>query len=68
MRPVAHPYDPRLTPGSVAVVRQTRAHRSTGQQPGSLEQWEQSFPALDPVDMASDQSFPASDPPAWIWR
>jgi hypothetical protein len=68
MRPVAHPYDPRLTPGSVAVVRQTRTHRSTGQQPGSLEQPETSFSTLDPVDMASDQPFPASDPLAWIWR
>lgn len=67
MRPVAHPYDPRLTRGSVVVVRQPRTHRSTGQQPGSLEQQETSFSALDPVDMASDQSFPASDPPAWIW-
>lgn len=68
MRPVAHPYDPRLTPGSVAVVHQPRTHRSTGQQQDGLEQRETSFSTLDPVDMASDQSFPASDPPAWIWR
>lgn len=68
MRPFAHLHGPRLTPGPVTGVRQTGTRRSTGQQPGSLEQWEQFFPALDPVDKASDQSFPASDPPAWIWR
>jgi len=68
MRPVAHPHGPRLTPGPVTGVRQTRIRRSTGQQRDDLKQREQSFPALDPVDMASDQSFPASDPPAWIWR
>lgn len=68
MRPAAHPHGPRLTLGPTAGVRQTRPRRSTGQQQDGLKQWEPSFPALDPVDMASDQSFPASDPPAWIWR
>jgi hypothetical protein len=68
MRPVAHPHGPRLTPGPVAGMRQTRPRRTAGQQQDGLKQWEPSFPALDTVDMASDQSFPASDPPAWIWR
>lgn len=68
MRPVAHPHGPRLTPGPVTGVRQIRTRRSTGQLQDAQELRKPSFPALDQVDMASDQSFPASDPPAWIWR
>ncbi|CAE6826787.1 hypothetical protein R69608_06264 [Paraburkholderia nemoris] len=68
MKPVAHPHGPRLTPRPVTGVRQTRTRRSTGQLQDGQELRKPSFRALDQVDMASDQSFPASDPPAWIWR
>lgn len=68
MRPVAQPHRPRLTPGPFTGARQTRTPRSTGRQQDCQELGAPSFPALDQVDMASDQSFPASDPPAWIWQ
>lgn len=68
MRPAARPHGPRLPPGPITCFRQSRTRRLAGQQQDGQELREPPFPALDRVDMASDQSFPASDPPAWIWR
>ena len=44
--------------GLIAEVRRQAKPRDGGSKSGSDEI----------VDRASEQSFPASDPPAWVWR
>jgi len=70
------PTPPALSPDLAPKHRKPASHSSaavdalgqTAMAPGAQLSQRSAGSAQDVVEIASEHSFPASDPPAWIWR